>query len=586
MARSPSGKTQHAAHPPDGAAANGEEIVARDERRRGWWWQWNSVHTQAGPLLGHVGVGLLDYYIVMTDRRPESPRFGYAYVSLDSISVDYGIERGELIAINKILETLELISKSKEMVSRPSDDGKHYRTQINLYRIVDRADGYDLTTADVLKVVRLAGESETIYRRIRHIFRSRFPLLDLEGVWARMLPELRQDPLWQTLAARALEEEARASERSRKGHANRKGGFDASDVVDEAASAETENDTGSVIATVGEQTAVAGSNAGSASGVAKSNPGVTTDFEPSNGGSAPLETTVVAGSNGAAPTGVEPSNTTYHVNDSSTTTTSGGGEIDEANDVSRTPVTAPERVVNGFGEENAPGDGPAEALAVRNFEEANSRPASPFERRRLVELAARFDPAARAQSRRGTGWRWVAEAIAEGVESGSGFMAPRRIETILTRWTEEGAPERAGGGVRPAVFLPAPEPEPEPNAEPEPTAPIEPPPLIAKLEPAAPFLIEECGLPSLQMWDAVQEDLVAAGQVTAADRRQLLRPSRLIGRGPRGELIVSVATASAKRKLDGSFNRALREACAPFLGREVELIVRVGTEPERQARAE
>lgn len=57
----------------------------------------------------------------------------------------------------------------------------------------------------------------------------------------------------------------------------------------------------------------------------------------------------------------------------------------------------------------------------------------------LRELAERFDPMARGAGL-ASGWAVVSRAIDEAVDSGSAYVAPRRIREILGRWERDGVP--------------------------------------------------------------------------------------------------------------------------------------------------
>src|SRR5215218_5245396 len=102
-----------------------------------------------------------------------------------------------------------------------------------------------------------------------------------------------------------------------------------------------------------------------------------------------------------------------------------------------------------------PADGPGEAAALRAFESANDRAATPAERKLLRDLAARFEPvAATAHQERsdapGSGWGWLEAAVWDAVEAGSAFVAPRRVREILLRWERDGFPHpRDPGPPRP-----------------------------------------------------------------------------------------------------------------------------------------
>jgi hypothetical protein len=74
--------------------------------------------------------------------------------------------------------------------------------------------------------------------------------------------------------------------------------------------------------------------------------------------------------------------------------------------------------------------------AVLNcFTAANGREASPLERELLAELETEFDATARRAGT--TAADLVVAAIREAVNSGSRFVAPKRIREILARWTAE-----------------------------------------------------------------------------------------------------------------------------------------------------
>ena len=133
--------------------SNGGERSGDDTRKRGWFWHWNAIVTQFAPLVGLKGVGLLNSYTVWTDRREESPHRGYAFPSQQSEADFYGEDRAELIAINKILVTLDLIEIRKEMVLRTDEAGRRWRVPHNFYRVKDRDEGFSLTPEAVRKIV-------------------------------------------------------------------------------------------------------------------------------------------------------------------------------------------------------------------------------------------------------------------------------------------------------------------------------------------------------------------------------------------------------------------------------------------------
>lgn len=385
-----------------------------DSRKRGWFWHWNAVITQYAPLIGLKGVGLLNSYTVWTDRREESPTRGYAFPSQQSEADFYGEDRAELITINKILVALDLIEIRKEMVVRPDEQGRRWKVPHNFYRVKDRDDGYTLDGDAVMRVVRLADKDRTVYRYLHHIFSEKFSPIDTQNVWSTILIEVRHDPIWQKLAARTAADERRASDRTRAGHAARKekGGVRtqlkpvSDSVAVESATIQSQPETS----------------------VAKSNKGSKTDVASTNKGLKPIAPTVVAPVNEGESTSVAPSNRTYYQEKTTTTTTSDNAE----------PIYVPDV----FTADSAPGDQPNLERTLRRFAEANEREATGAERKILKELAERFDLSARECGRpaMNSGWAWVSAAIYEAVDSGSSYVAPKRVREILLRWERDGLP--------------------------------------------------------------------------------------------------------------------------------------------------
>src|SRR5262249_31768355 len=158
--------------------------------------------------------------------------------------------------INKILVVLDLIEIRKEMVLRVDEQGRRWRVPHNFYRVKDHGDGFVLGSRDVLRVVDLADREQAVYRYVRHIFSTRFAPIDADNVWARILAELRQNEVWQRLAARATREEDRASARTRAGHAARKAGLSAPERRDNTTTTDTQNDSDDVITDEAAQTSV------------------------------------------------------------------------------------------------------------------------------------------------------------------------------------------------------------------------------------------------------------------------------------------------------------------------------------------
>jgi hypothetical protein len=427
------------------------ERSVEDVRRRGWFWHWNTIITQYAPLVGLKGVGLLNSYTVWTDRREESPHHGYAFPTQQAEADFYGEDRAELITINKILVALGLIEIRKEMVTRVDERGRRWRVPHNLYRVRDHQDGYNLTSADVLRVVELATTDRAVYRYIRRIFSPRFSPIDADNVWQQILPELRQHRDWQALAERAAKEDARASARTKAGHAKRsKPSNQTSNVADDVSrqkhDGEPEAESPESAPVAERATSVADINNGRATTVASGNNGLGDDVEPGNNALGGNGATIADQRNEGDPNSVELGNSTYNQTShtTTTTTTAAYSESDRPDSAGSGPVLGPSLAV------------------VACFEAANDRPITPLEADLLAELERAC--ASSAQRSGETGADWVVAAIREAVGSGSRFVAPKRINEILNRWSKSDSrhglrpsaappPEGVTNGTAPADFL-------------------------------------------------------------------------------------------------------------------------------------
>jgi hypothetical protein len=524
------------------------------------------------------GVGLLNSYTVWTDRREESPHRGYAFPSQQSEADFYGEDRAELITINKILVALDLIEIRKEMVVRADPQGRRWKVPHNFYRVKDHGDDFSLGPADVLRVAELAARDRAVYRYVRRVFSPRFSPIDGDNVWGRILPEVRLTPVWQGLAARTAAEEDRASARTRAGHAARKDAsteadpslepdatppFFAPAVGDGPAITTRGNDSASVTNPTAGETSVAECNTGSGLDVGGTNRGLRQQ-RPS--GVAPV--------NEAGQTVVAPSNTTYH--QSSTTTKGVTDEFKDQRSVAGTdgaPTVATRTstgtVRSGGPGDRPPADGPGESAALRAFESANDRAATPAERKLLRDLAARFEPVAAAVHKTGedipgSGWGWLEAAVWDAVEAGSAFVAPRRVREILLRWERDGFPQPRDPG-------PPPDPQRDLLARRASRDDVTPPQAPAPL-----FTIEEIGLSNRQVWAAALAELVRRGAVSRADVETWLRPAGLIGRD-RETLLVGTPNAVARDRIVSRLLPALREALAVTIGLPVAVEVVVET---------
>jgi hypothetical protein len=534
-----------------------------DARKRGWFWHWNAVITQYAPLIGLKGVGLLNSYTVWTDRREESPTRGYAFPSQQSEADFYGEDRAELITINKILVALDLIEIRKEMVVRPDEQGRRWKVPHNFYRVKDRDDGYTLDGDAVMRVVRLADKDKAVYRYLHHIFSEKFRPIDAQNVWTGILAELRRDPTWQKLAAKTAAEERRASDRTRLGHASRKGKTGGaphlSPVSDSGAVA-------SVTALSADATSVAITNKGSES-----------DVGAGNKGSEPIEPTVVAPVNPGEPTSVAPSNRTYYQQETTTTTGRDNAETTYDADV--------------FSPESAPGDLPNREKTLRRFAEANGREATGAERKILNELAERFDLSARECGcpELASGWAWVSAAIYEAVDSGSAYVAPKRVREILLRWERDGLPVVNSSSRAQPRDLPGAS---KVRAKSKRNAPV---PFAGAAEARAPeqqsidlddhallappVFSMGGGLTSLQVWPAVLAHLRQDG-VSAGDIDLWLRPLLLLELMPgvdADELLLGAPNRATLLRVEQRFAPQIEAALTALLGHPIAIAVTLTT---------
>jgi hypothetical protein len=424
----------------DKSAEAGESRSGEDARRRGWYWNWNTMVTQFAPLIGLDGKGLLDSYIVWTDRREDSPFRGYAFPSTTAEANFYGIDRNVLGTINKILVALDLIEIKKSMVHRPDDAGNDWKFPHNTYRVKDQTDTFQLTADAVRRVVQLATEDTAVYRRIKHIFGSKFKPIDPNSVWYSIIEELEPTPNWRKLQALALEDERRTSERSRKGHAARRTPKDAETSGKSGGSrleAVTEEQKLSTVATVPNDsdtdTTVAATTAAKSIAAETSKGSRTSAAQGSNAlaGNEPSDAAPI--SNGEATVAQSTSTTNYQ---DQTTTTTGKGEPKNGNVEAQQSAT-----LAGFAA--APDDSRDRELTLRLYDEANDKPVTIAARRMLGKIADEYTGLARSVSL--TGWALTGCAIEEAVSSGSTYVAPKRVREILARWSKDGVPANYAG---------------------------------------------------------------------------------------------------------------------------------------------
>jgi len=550
-----------------------EVRTGEDTRQRGWFWHWNELHTEYEPLLKHSGIGLITSYIVWTDRREHSPYRGYAFPSLQSQAAFSGSDRAELITINRILVALDLLEIRKEMVLRIDEKGHKWRVPHNLYRVKDRSGDPHLTTADVIRVLELAGERKDVYRHIRHILTSSFVPISRNNVWHQILAELKPTALWQRLAEQALAEEARFSARSKAGHRSRKSTENAGAESSEPSSPKQlravddpgldpdffvpGSDEANLTATVVSDQEQAGSPSSAETSVADTNDGCQTTVAASTKGLDEDRRSSGGRSNQGRVTSVASSNPMYDQSIQTTRTRKGDRDQgpEKAVTSSETAVTGVvtsagvplSQVGAGPGEEHAPGNGPDREAALVAFAEANGRTASAAEERLLGRIAK---DAGTAQ-----GWAIVTAAIYEAVDSGSAFVAPKRVREIVRRWLRDGLPaELSGSGKSGSAPIESP-------------APVE---TIDRKEIAAgearPFWVAEAGIGSAQLWTAVIDLIAQQGALRPAEIHDYLKPAVLVERIGPAAFRLGVPHELARQRIERRWRVALEDALAQLLG--------------------
>ncbi len=213
---------------------------------------------------------------------------------------------------------------------------------------------------------------------------------------------------------------------------------------------------------------------------------------------------------------------------------------------------------------------------ARTYADANDRPPTPLERQRLAELAARFDPVARRATPRSTGADWVIAAIVEAVDSGSAFVAPRRVATICERWSRAAtAPGRARPSARkvdPTPSIDSSEDRPGPGEAEESPAPVDP--FEEVVEVAIPAFVVSASRPmaNWQLWRLVSDELV--GQPVGARHRRWLDQATIVGEVD-GALLVGAPSSFARDLLERRLGDAIRRVIAAVLGeaRPVRFVV-------------
>lgn len=620
------GVTPPGATPAESAAAT----AGQDIRHRGWYWHWNTLITQYAPLLGLKGVGLLNSYTVWTDRREGSPHQGYAFPTQDAEGKFYGEGREELITLNKILVALDLIEIHKEMVLRQDDRHRRWRVPHNFYRVKDPRDGLVLNLPTVVRVLELASRDRNVFRHIRHIFGAQFAPIDRTSIWHYLLPELRQLPLWQQLAERA-ERERRGGKKILAFAPPEEG--TTSDPTEETIAARGDIAPQTITGPAEEEGLP--SDKGTASGgdfPSRTDGVIHLDAEeaavaPSDADKRSMQDEGKTIIEPARPSFVAPGDTTYHQEgeseeETSTRTRSTNPResvsaifeaLAEREERERagaiTPAAPPHPADSGDRRLPAqplpplpdlPEDGAVVVRALDVTEPpdaayaqqtatiadieaaltmANGRPPSDMEISLLVQVARECDAAAHEQGYGpGTGLGWVLAAIWEAVNSGSQFVAPKRVAAICDRWIVEGfgSDNRANPGAPPASYPPPPTwPMPSLSAEPPPegtttdaSPPVLPETLYASAPPATAPGISATDAEARRLWEQVMRRLEGVLHPDALERWFVGARVTAI---EHDRVIVVVPGADVALKL-ASYRGLISRRMSEALGRTVDVV--------------
>lgn len=214
---------------------------------------------------------------------------------------------------------------------------------------------------------------------------------------------------------------------------------------------------------------------------------------------------------------------------------------------------------------------------IRAFAAANGAEPTPAQRARLQALAEQFDPFARRSIPPSRGHVWVLQAIEEAVESGSHFVAPRRVARICERWAARALDERAALALSRSEVEGSPMPRVEPveidRSIGGPEDPVDPD-LAGEIGSrteggTSSFIVfPDLGLRSRPLWRAIADD--ARSRLASAADRQLLDGSQLLGREEL-VLVVGVPGQAAARRAEIRLTAPLEGIARAILGRPVTL---------------
>ncbi len=93
-----------------------------------------------------------------------------------------------------------------------------------------------------------------------------------------------------------------------------------------------------------------------------------------------------------------------------------------------------------------------------------------------------------------------------------------------------------------------------------------------------PFLLDENGLSSSQLWQAILEDLEQQDIAARANVDAWLRPAAIVGRNADGALVIGAPNETLRRRIDTRYSTAIASAASALLGAPVVVTVVVWSE--------
>jgi hypothetical protein len=165
----------------------------------------------------------------------------------------------------------------------------------------------------------------------------------------------------------------------------------------------------------------------------------------------------------------------------------------------------------------------------------------------------------------------VTAAIYEAVDSGSAYVAPKRIREIVRRWLRDGLPDDIAGAPGPEIRIPA-------SIEPESVATDD------DQTENHPFWVAEAGIGSVQLWAAVVDLIAQRGAARPAEIHDYLKPAVLLERTGPAALRLGVPHDLARQRIERRWRTALEDALAQLLGgANWELEIEVMAAPDRRS---